>query len=783
VQPKNRISLYSLENAAEAKPNKSNSEFFFQVIQSRTTGEQSVIVSMPAYNVEDPSGSDCPSCVAVLSSEMQSVHSGMPFGFGFLIVDQQGQILFQSGSDQREHLNLFEQISDALPLQLAVSEGEGVVNANYQGGEHRFFVESIPVNGPGWRVVTFYDKDQYELFFVESSNVTVYYWAIWLAAILFFTGAYLLIDRLLGRNRVVGILNKIELRHLFAIGVLALLTAFDSDFRLLTCLLLICILLLAIRQLTQSLQGDSVASTRIKSGSLVVLMLSLVLTVAVIPILSFHRATWSQTFTFLINANVEQQKYERDVNSKRIEAWKTRNKPHYVNLITTKYWKNHELFPTVEFTDDTPTQNLLKESIANFMRNLPTYSDEVAPIRRASHQGTRTQSELDKRREVFFKTYYPIWTYVFFVFVAGSLFTLFIWSWSNKLLGLHIRNLVKGATFNETDPEKHKYHLIYGMAERSKGIFEELVGSENLFVIDFRKVSVRSTVAGLLQGGAEHHDTVVIDHFDELIKDPELVKLRVALLEHLLYETNVSIYIISSMDVLGYLNQDRTEEPELEGTIARLAVALSAFSRHFYDEQSPDEAPDNASIAIRKLFDECFHPNLQDIREQVRQDPDFDNYEEQQVINLVLGRATPTYQVMWDVCSNVEKFTLIQLACGRPVNHNNWSVAQRLKQRGYLRRDPSYRIFNESFQWFIQTLAPTEDMDAWRSEVVSTWDRIKVPVLVLVVCGFGFIAVTQPGLLNSLFAWVLAAGAAMPVALRFAGSWWASRGGADSGSK
>ena len=160
-----------------------------------------------------------------------------------------------------------------------------------------------------------------------------------------------------------------------------------------------------------------------------------------------------------------------------------------------------------------------------------------------------------------------------------------------------------------------------------------------------------------------------------------------------------------------------------------------------------------------------------------------DDYTEQQIINLVLTGASSIYQVMWDVCTHLEKFTLIQLAHNRPINPNNWEVAQKLKQRGYLRRDPNYRIFNRSFESFIESVEPIEDMDAWQSEVTSTWDRIKIPVLVLVLFGLAFLAITQPGIFNSLFAWIAAASAALPVALRFFGSWWASRAVSETVAK
>jgi hypothetical protein len=731
-------------------------------------------------------------CVVIVASEMRSVSSGMPFGFGFLIVGKRGEVLFQSDSDHHKQLDLFDQVRHPRALKIALEDGYGSLSVAYQGEEHRFFVRSVPVDGPDWRIVTFYNKDRYELFFLESSNVILLSWAIWFLLLIFSSGLLLLVNMMLGRSRMASLLDGARWLHIaiFSTLVLAALWWGDNDIRLLACLPAIALCLLSIRKVIRSIHRTTARQIQQKSIYLLLLMLIMILMETVLPLMVIHRNTNDLSHNFIFNTNSEKYHLEQARQNKGNEEWRASYSPgNSYGDQSGSYWKNHTLFPSPklpvvqaksigekEICSVYKNNSWTKVAICEFMSALPAYSDEATSIRHASHSVLLHDMEMASIIDNFYTEEFSGLYYVLLVLLLTGLLAIFIWRWSNKLLGLQVQNLVKGAALTSTESSTQMYRIVYGMAERSKKLLEELGEPGSLSILDFRKVTVLSTVTDLLTGAVEEANTVVVDHFDELIKDPDLMKLRVELLEHLLYKTNASVYIITSTDILAYLNQRIMAGQNVDRKIAaRLAVALARFSRQFYVEKRPESAPDASSVAVQTLFDECFHPNLQDIRDQVKADCRLHDYQEQQVINLVLARATPLYQIMWDACSHIEKFTLIQLAYERPVNHNNWAVAQSLKQRGYLRRDPSYRIFNESFKWFIQSVAQNEDTIAWRSEMSGSWDKIKIPVLVLVICSLGFIAVTQPGFLNNLFAWIIAAGAAVPIAIKLFGSWWSTR--------
>jgi hypothetical protein len=133
-----------------------------------------------------------------------------------------------------------------------------------------------------------------------------------------------------------------------------------------------------------------------------------------------------------------------------------------------------------------------------------------------------------------------------------------------------------------------------------------------------------------------------------------------------------------------------------------------------------------------------------------------------QIIQQVQSRANAIYQRMWSRCTRVEKFTLIELGRGNPINPNNWDAARRLSMRRYVRTDPFYRIASESLRQFVGRMERTENVHSWRAESPGAWNQIKVPLIVMLVGTMIFVALTQPSLFNSVFAFVAAGAASFP---------------------
>jgi hypothetical protein len=152
--------------------------FWLGPVESRNTGENLATLSVrgPATVKEDSqSDASCPvhwdqsdhwvvSVDATLPSLRDVV---LPPGFGFLVVDKAGRVLFHSDSVRHLRENFFEE-SDQNPAVRASVFGGGTefIDARYLGTDHRFL--SSALEAPPWTLLVFYDKH-----FLRTANVEI----------------------------------------------------------------------------------------------------------------------------------------------------------------------------------------------------------------------------------------------------------------------------------------------------------------------------------------------------------------------------------------------------------------------------------------------------------------------------------------------------------------------------------------------------------------------------------------------------------------------------------
>jgi hypothetical protein len=274
---------------------------------------------------------------------------------------------------------------------------------------------------------------------------------------------------------------------------------------------------------------------------------------------------------------------------------------------------------------------------------------------------------------------------------------------------------------------------------------------------------------------------VFLDHFDSNMANADVAMQRVELLERLIREERRVVVLFVDVEPLNLVTSslDFADHADL---ISRLAAVLAQFT--FADHTIPNlqrEPLRSASILshLREVFasfatprsrywrhdlvkEECTHPDLWVIREDLLKEPELDTWSKHQVIQQVHSRANAIYQHMWFQCTRIEKFTLIELARDNLVNPNNWDAARRLRLRGYVKSDPLYRLASESLGQFVRRMERIENVQSWRAENPGAWGQIKVPLIVLLISGLVFVAVTQPGMFNSMFAFAAAGAAGLP---------------------
>jgi hypothetical protein len=138
-------------------------------------------------------------------------------------------------------------------------------------------------------------------------------------------------------------------------------------------------------------------------------------------------------------------------------------------------------------------------------------------------------------------------------------------------------------------------------------------------------------------------------------------------------------------------------------------------------------------------------------------------------IDQVVEQGRAYHQALWATCSQDERGTIIHIALDGMISSSNKDV-RRLMQRGLVARDPALRLMDESFRRFVLSVSHGEDIDAWRQAGGgSTWQLIKVPILLVLLAILLFLFLTQKELYDSTISLVSALTAGVAILFRFLG--------------
>ena len=131
-------------------------------------------------------------------------------------------------------------------------------------------------------------------------------------------------------------------------------------------------------------------------------------------------------------------------------------------------------------------------------------------------------------------------------------------------------------------------------------------------------------------------------------------------------------------------------------------------------------------------------------------------------------RAGAFYRKLWMLCTREERLVLIHLAQGNMINLKETDALQRLLWRNLIRRDPDFRLPNESFTNFVLPAEPPARIAGWEKGEVgeSTWAMLRVPFLLFLVLVAAFIARTGGEGVQAMTAIVSAVFAGLPILAR-----------------
>lgn len=114
--------------------------------------------------------------VVSLSAPLRSIFSPiLPYGFGFCVVNDQGNVLFHYDENRSLNENLLEECNEDVKLSSLLNTGaSGYFNAHYTGSNNRFYAQ--PIDKMPYYLVTFYDIENswnQDLDIVSASSILV----------------------------------------------------------------------------------------------------------------------------------------------------------------------------------------------------------------------------------------------------------------------------------------------------------------------------------------------------------------------------------------------------------------------------------------------------------------------------------------------------------------------------------------------------------------------------------------------------------------------------------
>jgi hypothetical protein len=150
-------------------------------------------------------------------------------------------------------------------------------------------------------------------------------------------------------------------------------------------------------------------------------------------------------------------------------------------------------------------------------------------------------------------------------------------------------------------------------------------------------------------------------------------------------------------------------------------------------------------------------------------DPDTDP---KYLLDEIGERAESYYAGLWASCHDDEKLLLYNLAHNGLANGRNRRVLRRLIARGFVRREPNFELFSETFRRYVLTAARREDLVSRSREErgASTWDTLRVPFFVILVSLLLLLVTTQKDLMTTTTALATGLTTGIPLIMKLIGA-------------
>jgi hypothetical protein len=293
--------------------------------------------------------------------------------------------------------------------------------------------------------------------------------------------------------------------------------------------------------------------------------------------------------------------------------------------------------------------------------------------------------------------------------------------------------------------------------------------------------------------------TALVEGFEHRIFDPEFNDKKLAFLEDLIQDRTVVVLSAVSPDMLlarpaaavvsalsgapqpvaavdnrerwraliaafTVIDEDvrpRADEASLANVTVFAWKEMKELLRQVRDERTPLPRRDhrfNSPLLARECAD---NPVLIQFGREL--DPFAIGLDRRQLLEELGERAEAYYRSLWATCCDDEKLVVGHLAEDGLINEHDRRWVRRLMARGLIRREPVFRLMNETFRRFVLSPAcrrEVQELEQCTGE--SPWDRFRRPFFATVAAGVVFFLATQKQLLDGTLAIAASVTAGLP---------------------
>ena len=385
-----------------------------------------------------------------------------------------------------------------------------------------------------------------------------------------------------------------------------------------------------------------------------------------------------------------------------------------------------------------------------------------------------------------------------FLFVATCLWIRFIFSYLSRICFPKISY----SEFTSTEAThlavstSHKENVfIVGLPKSGKASVLSGFPGEKIFNIEFTEIGLKTwdeRIAKLetfLETASADKDAVkpivLVRHFEYNLtsKDDNTIKLK--LLEKILYCHYVRMVVLSTIHPMEFFNDAQDGENTWDKDVKNRWINLmSNFYTSYFPINNDSEFPvlnqnskmdfeserslkrvnENIKTSLgRFVMRECGHGSfLRGLRYEIllsltNEEIATNNHED--VVIRITNLANVYFMSLWLSLNANEKRVLFDLAEDLLVNPENIHEIETLCNKGVVcYHNGMLSVMNHSFRHFVNNLQSENDIKQWVTIAndTGTWNKLRYPIIIVLVLVAGFIFITQKEAFNSMLAYFTA---------------------------